>query len=126
MRFVFSPEHVGAAWKAANFSGDFGGLGPPLPPGCLAFVSQGAQERRFEFWAYGDDGREYRQTYQFDRGSPGVLWVPIQDGGPNGVQSINVTGKPVLVCHDHILKAFYADFKDRSLWRFNTGWRVQP
>lgn len=116
MRFEYHPEIVGTARKADGFSGDMGGLGPACPPSVLAFCSMGAQEREFRIYLYDDAGRTYEGTYPFGA-------IPIQDGS---VGSINVTGSPVVVLHDSVVKVFYVDFYAKALYRLNTGWRLVP
>lgn len=116
MRFEYNAQYVGVAKKAEGFSGDMGGVGPACPPSVLAFCSMGAQEREFRIYLYDDFGRERQATLPFED-------VPIQDGS---VGSINVTGSPVVVLHDNVVKVFYVDFYAKSLYRLNTGFRLVP
>lgn len=115
-RFEYNSQYVGTAKKADGFSGDMGGVGPACPPGVLAFCSMGAQEREFRLFLYDDFGRETKTTIPFAS-------VPIQD---ESVASINVTGSPVVVLHDDVVKVFYVDFFARALYRLNTGYRLVP
>ncbi len=123
MRFVFHPEFVGVAFKEDGFSAALGGVGPAPPPGVLAFVSVGIQERFFIVYLYDDEGRTYTRRYPF-------ATIPIQDGGPDAITKIDVTGSPVVVLHDGIVKAFYCNFfegsKPEQLFRLNTGWKLEP
>lgn len=116
MQFVYHGEYLGVAKKADGFFGNMGGVGPPCPPSVLAFCSMGAQEREFRLFLYDDMGRETKTTIPFST-------VPIQDGS---VERINITGSPVVVLHDNIVKIFYVDFFQRALYRLNSGYRLEP
>lgn len=123
MRFEYNSAFVNVAFKASEFSGNFGGVGPAAPPGVLAFCSVAVQERFFEVFLYDDEGRTTERDYPFSS-------IPIQDGGPDGITRIDVTGSPVVVIHDGIVKVFYANYfdgpKPEQLWRLNTGWKLVP
>jgi hypothetical protein len=116
MPFVYHGDFLGAAKKADGFFGSMGGVGPACPPSVLAFCSMGAQEREFRVYLYDQEGRETKAIIPFSS-------VPIQDGS---VERINVTGSPVVVLHDQVVKVFYTDFFARALYRLNTGWRLEP
>lgn len=116
MPFVYHKEFVGIAKKADGFYGSLGGVGPACPGGVLAFASMGAQEREFRLFLYDEAGRETRATLPFAS-------VPVEDGS---VERINVTGSPVVVLHDNVVKLFYVDFFQRALYRLNTGYRLEP
>lgn len=116
MRFEYNGQYLGVAKKADGFFGNMGGVGPACPPSVLAFCSMGAQEREFRLFLYDDEGRETKTTIPFAS-------VPIQDGS---VERINITGSPVVVLHDSIVKVFYVDFFVRALYRLNTGYKLVP
>lgn len=116
MRFEYHGDYLGVVKKADGFFGNMGGVGPACPPSVLAFCSMGAQEREFRLFLYDDEGRETKTTIPFES-------VPIQDGS---VPAINVTGSPVVVLHDSVVKVFYVDFYAKALYRFNTGYRLVP
>lgn len=123
MRFVMHEEYIGVAYKEGGFTGALGGVGPATPPGVLAFASVGYQERYFVLWLYDDEGRTYTRTYPFES-------IPLENGGPHGIHRIDVTGSLVVVLHDGVVKVFYANYFEGSdpeeLWRFNTGWALEP
>lgn len=122
MRWEYDESRVGVAWKTDGVSGDMGGLGEPLPAGCLAVLSVDVRARLFILWAYSPGG-EVRRAYPLDT-------LPVEDAGPNGLATgrIDVTGAPALTYHDGYLKAFYAQWSGgqsaESLWRLNTGMRL--
>lgn len=123
MRWAFDSTGVGVAFKADNASGNLGGLGEPLPPGCLATLSTRTREREFVLWAYTAEG-EVMHTYGFDD-------IRIEDPGPHLLTGrIDPTGSPTLTYHDGFLKAFYAQYGKgeiaEQLFRFNTGFRLVP
>jgi hypothetical protein len=122
VRFVYHPEYVGVAYKEGGFSANMGGVGPGLPPAVLAFVSVGVQERYFVVWLYDDEGRTYTHRYDFAD-------IPMQDGGPSHITRIDVTGNPIVVLHDQMVKVFFAMYRDgpeaEQLFRFNTGYRLE-
>ena len=123
MRFEYNEQYVGVAFKADGFSGNLGALGAALPGGALAACSFDAQGRFFSLWLYDDAGRTYTRRYPFAA-------VPIEDGGPDHITRIDVTGSPSVVCHDSVIKVMYANYfdgpKPEQLFRLNTGWRLVP
>jgi len=123
MRWEYDGSRVGVAYKAPEASGNLGGVGEPLPPGCLAVLSIRTREREFVLWGYSPEG-EVMQTYRLD-------FIPIEDAGPNLVTGrIDPVGSPTLTYHDGYLKAFYAQWgaarASEQLFRFNTGYRLVP
>jgi hypothetical protein len=123
VRWEYDASRVGTAYKAGNASGNLGGVGEPLPPGCLATLSTRTREREFVLWAYSPAG-EVTRTYRFDA-------IPIEDAGPNlQTGRIDPTGSPTLTYHDGYLKAFYAQYGaaqvPEQLFRLNLGYRLVP
>lgn len=121
MRFVFHPEYVSIAFKSEGFTASLGGVGPAPPPGVLAFCAAAIQERYFSLFLYDEQGNVTTKRYPFAE-------IPITDGGPDGMTRIDVTGSPVVVVHDGVVKCFYANYRGTQpayLMRFNTGWRLE-
>ncbi len=122
MRFVLHEEFIGVAYKASGFTANLGGVGPPVPNGVLAFCAAAVQERYFRLFLYDDAGQVTERTYPF-------VSIPITDGGPDGLTKIDVTGSPVVVCHDNVVKVFFSNYRGTQpayLMRFNTGYRLEP
>lgn len=127
MRFVHSPEFVSVAFKADGFSGNLGALGGALPNGVLVACSVDVQARHWDFWLYDDEGRTYALRLNFAS-------IPIEDGGPDAIRHIDVTGSPSVVAHTTggmtVIKVMYAQYfegaKAEQLYRLNTGWALVP
>lgn len=125
MKFVHVPENESTAFKAGDFSGNFGGMGTQdlnIPPSVLVFCAVEIQRRFFTLFLYDNEGGVTTWIRKFDH-------IRIEDGGPNQVKEIHVTGNPVVVIHDNMLKVFYAQYFEGSepeqLFRWNTGFRLE-